>query len=115
MNVLIRFLENSGAIGKGKAMRRATIAGALGVPIREVRELAEAARLHGEFVCYSTASNGGLYLPANDDEKMGQIARLRAECVRRLRQYSALRRGLRTQHNGRLFPRDVHEVFSARR
>ena len=112
MNNLVKHLRDMAAIGKANALRRADIAKALDVSIRDVREMAEAARLKGEFVCYSTASNGGLYLPMNDAEKMGQIERLRSECRRRLRQYSALLRSLVDRHQGKLFPKSVDDVFS---
>ena len=109
---LTETLKAIGAVGKAKAVKRAVLAADLGVPIREVRAQAEDARLRGEFVCYSTSNvDGGIYLAATDDERMAVIALIRNESVRRLRQYSALRRAIRGRGQGSLFPDNVDDVF----
>lgn len=118
MNKLVEYLKNpvamAMAVGKENAIRRGTVAAGMGVSIRAVRRLAEEARKAGEFICYSTDSDGGgLYLAETDEERLDLMHQIRSECVRRLAQYSALRRALRGRGQRKLFP-DVDEVFQKR-
>lgn len=104
MNRLTIYLRAKGHTGEAKAIKRIDLARALGTSIREVRALAEEARLAGEFVGYSTHSRrGGIYLAETSDERMGIYRRVRAECIHRLRQHRSLRRALMNLHQGELF------------
>jgi hypothetical protein len=112
MNPLLDYLAARGHIGRANAAKRRDVAEALGVSIREVREYAEAARNAGKFVGYSTASAaGGLFLAANDAERLELIGQIRETCLNRLRQYSALKRALANQYQRTLFPETPDQVF----
>lgn len=112
MNLLVDFLNARGVHGKARAIKRKDVAAALDLSIREVREMAEAARNAGLFVAYSTDSaRGGLFLAANDAERMEIVGQIRETCLKRLRQYSALKRALIGQHQRTLFPETPNEVF----
>lgn len=114
MNELVGFLKANGFIGKEQAVRRAKLSAMMNLTIRAIRALAEEARNAGEFICYSTDSDGGgIFLAATDDERMKLIGKIRDECARRLRQYSALRRALRDRGQTKLFP-TAEEVFRKR-
>lgn len=93
--MLADFLKGTGHIGKAHAIRREELARVLGVSVREVKALAESERLAGRFVCYSPdAKTGGIYLAANDAERRDLMDQIERECLRRLRQRSALKRAM---------------------
>lgn len=108
---LIDHLVARNALGEERAIPRARIAEDLGVQIRRVRGAAEEARRAGNFVCYSTSSNGGIYLANSDAEMWAILTRVRRECLRRLEQYSALKRKMIDQNQRFLFPATPDEVF----
>lgn len=102
-NRLVAFLFDKGIVGKDKAVRRSIIAAIMAIRVRDLRELAEDARLDGHFVGYSThATEGGIFLAGTDEEREEIFNRIRSECLGRLRQYSSLKRSLRDSHQARI-------------
>jgi hypothetical protein len=96
MNPLVTYLRARAHIGKARAIRRNDLAAALGISVRDVKAHAEQARLAGTAVCYSTsATNGGLYLAANEQEVEEALRKLERLALSILRERSALKRARR--------------------
>jgi hypothetical protein len=103
-NPLLSHLHAHGAIGKRNAIPRDILAASMRLPLRDVQALAEAARLDGEFVCFSkSAKRGGMYLAETDAERDELLDRLRRECLSRLKQRRSLRLALRNRWQRDLF------------
>ena len=116
MNQLVSYLRHNNHVGAARAIRRAALAAALQVSGRDLRRLSEEARNAGEFVAYSTRGiEGGIFLASTDDEKVAIVGQIRSTCLKRLRQYGALKRALKDQHQTRLFPETVDDVFRSGR
>lgn len=107
-NRLVMWLDINGQRGKRNAVRRVDVAAALAISIRDVRELAEESRLMADprfIVCFSTnAKNGGIYLADGADDISEMKAQVRRECLKRLRQYKALKLALAKINQRTLFP-----------
>lgn len=98
MNRLVAFLERHGHRGRGRAIRRDALAGWLSVSIRDIKHMAEEARLGGVPVLYSTDANaGGLYLAQTDTEIEQGIEKLNRLAMSILRERGALRRALKAR------------------
>ena len=106
-NVLVERLRRLGAIGQSHAVKRETLAGWLSVTVREVKAMAEEARLAGIPVGYSTDStSGGLFLCERREEIRDCMGKLRRLALKLLREYSALKRSLSIER------REQMELFS---
>lgn len=102
-NRLVDYCFEKGIVGKAQAVRRSVLAALLAVSVRDLREMAEAARLDGHFIGYSThAVDGGIYLAGTDEEREEMFHKIRGECLGRLRQYSALKKSLRDRNQARI-------------
>ncbi|MHC4176027.1 MAG: hypothetical protein ACYSWU_00885 [Planctomycetota bacterium] len=94
MNELVRFFE--GRRGKENAKTRLEISGWLGCSVREVKHLAEEARLAGVPILYSTdAKSGGIFLADTGQEIEEGIDKLTRLALSILRERSALKRALK--------------------
>lgn len=102
-NRLVDFLFEKGIVGKERACRRSVVAALMAIRVRELKKLAESARLDGHFVGYSQSSEeGGIYLAATDEEREELFHKIRGECLRRLKQYTALKRSLKDRHQQKI-------------
>lgn len=100
---LIDLMIDKGIVGKDNAVRRSVLAALLAVTVRNLREMCESARLSGHFIGYSSsADDGGIYLASTDEEREEMFQKIRGECIRRLRQYSALKRSMVDRNQSRL-------------
>ena len=98
MNTLVESLKAHGNVGEARAIRRDALALRLGLTVREVKAQAEAARVLGEPVLYSTdAHSGGIYLGETEQEIEQGIAKLTRFARAILRERSALKRSMRAR------------------
>lgn len=96
MNKLVEFLKRNGYLGREKAIRRKDVAGWLGVSVRDVKAFAEAARLEGIPVLFSTdAKRGGIFLASGEAEIENGIDKLTRLALSLLRERSSLKRALK--------------------
>ena len=107
MNTLVERLKAHGNVGEARAIRRDALALRLGLTVREVKAQAEAARVLGEPVLYSTdAHSGGIYLGETEQEIEQGIAKLTRLALSLLRERSSLKRALRRSRE-RLVQREL--------
>ena len=96
MNRLTAFLRGRGWVGRSHAIRRQVVASCMGISVREVKKLAEEARLKGTPLLYSTDSRrGGIYLAENEAEIQGGIDKMTRLAVSILRERRALKLALK--------------------
>lgn len=84
------YLHKIGAVDKYSAIPRRKIALDLGVSIRELKKLAERSRLGGERPVVSYCGRG--YFGTTDRKEVANLsAKIRRECLNRLRQLRGLK------------------------
>lgn len=94
MNELVKFLQ--GYRGKAQAKTRLELSHWLNCSIRDVKLMAEEARLEGIPILYSTdAKSGGIYLADTVQETEEGVEKLTRLALSILRERSALRRALK--------------------
>ena len=96
MNRLTDFLKLNHHWGEAHAIRRDDVARRLRISVREVKHMAQEARLGGTPLLYSTdAKAGGLYLAKTEAEVEAGIEKMKRLAISILRERSALRRALK--------------------
>lgn len=112
MNRLVDFLKLNQHWGAVKAIRREEVARRMKTSIREVKHMAEEARLEGIPILYSTNKNrGGIFISKNEAEIEAGIDKMKRMALTLLRERSALKRALVKRREkveqSDLFPRGV--------
>ncbi len=96
MNKLVEFLKLNHRWGVIQAVRREDVAEQMRVSVREVKHMAEEARLAGVPIMYSTHSKrGGIFLASNEAEIENGIDKLTRLAVSILRERRALKLALK--------------------
>ena len=96
MNRLVGYLKFYGNVGRERSWRRENLAKGMGISVRQVKKMAEEARLAGVPILYNTDSRrGGIYLAENDDEVQDGIDKMTRLALSLLRERSALKRALK--------------------
>lgn len=94
-NALVTFLKLNQRWGVVHAIRREEVAKRMRTSVREVKHMAEEARLAGVPILYSThKSRGGIFLAGTEAEIEDGIEKMTRMALTILRERSALRRAL---------------------
>ncbi len=107
MNRLADFLKLNGYWGVEHAIRREDVARRMRTSVREVKHMAEEARLAGVPILYSTdKKRGGIFLAKTEAEIEDGIERMNRMALSILRERGALRRALK-ERLAKLAQRDL--------
>ena len=111
MNRLVDFLKLNQRWGVAAAIRREDVAKRMRTSVRDVKHMAEDARLAGVPILYSTVKRvGGIYLAETEQEIEDGIEKMKRLAISILRERSALKRALKERQakveQRDLFPRE---------
>ncbi len=96
MNRLVDFLQLNQHWGAAQAIRREDVAKRMRISVRDVKHMAEEARLDGIPVLYSTnKKRGGIFITADAAETEAGIEKMKRMALTLLRERSALKRALK--------------------